>query len=548
MVARRALPYHVGMRQHRFALAAFTATFVATCIAFAQVAAKPEEKPKEQREQQQPQAGADRLSVTEHEVKTTAGPLKYRATAGTLAMKDEAGKHKADVFFVAYEKAPASGEEQSARPVTFVFNGGPGAAAVWLHIGTAGPKRLKLTEAGEAPPPPHGVVDNEHTWLTATDLVFIDPVNTGYSRAAAGEDPQQFFGVHNDVRWVADFIRLYTTRYRRWASPKFLAGESYGTTRSAMLSEHLIDGPGISLNGIVLVSSVLDFATIRPAENNDLPYALFLPTYTATAGHHKKLPPDLQKDVPAAIRKAEQWAMDEYVPALAQGEALPAEARAQVAKDLAAYTGLAPEVVEKADLRVGPNLFRAALLEDAGQVVGRFDGRVTGHDPTPLDRSPDFDPSFSAFFAAYAGAFNDYARRELKFESDLRYEVLSGRVHPWDFGTGGDGHLYVANALSQAMGKTPSLKVLVAGGYHDLATPYFATRYTLSHMKLGPALRGNVTETLYEGGHMMYHRLDSLKQLNADVTKFIRAAASGTAPRGEQTAQDGKPAPAPATP
>lgn len=509
---------------------------------------KPDEKQQDKPQQPapSPQPGADRLSVTEHEIKTVAGQLKYRATAGTLAMRDEAGKHKADVFFVAYEKHPAGGEDPAARPVTFVFNGGPGAAAVWLHIGTAGPKRLKLTDDGEAPPPPHGLVDNEHTWLASTDLVFIDPVNTGYSRAAAGEEPKQFFGVENDVRWVADFIRLYTTRYKRWASPKLLAGESYGTTRSAMLSEHLIDGPGISLNGIVLVSSVLDFATIRPGEGNDVPYALYLPTYTATAGHHKKLPPELQKDVPAAIRKAEQWAIAEYLPALARGEAIPAEARAKVARDLAAYTGLPVQLVEKANLRIGANLFRAALLEDSGRVVGRFDGRVTGFDPTPLDRIPEFDPSFSAFFAAYAGAFNDYARRELKFESDLKYEVLSHRVHPWDFSVGADGHLYVANALSQAMGKTPSLKVMVAGGYHDLATPYFATRYTLSHMKLGPALRGNVTEHLYEGGHMMYHRLESLKQLNADVTKFIRAA-SGAAPGGEQTAQDGK-APAPAKP
>lgn len=498
----------------------------------------------DEKKQDQPQTGTDRLSVTQHEIKTAGGqPLAYRATAGTLAMKDEAGKHKANLFFVAYQMQ-LSGEVQSTRPITFVFNGGPGAAAVWLHVGTAGPKRLKLTDNGEVPPPPHMLVPNEHTWLAATDLVFIDPVNTGYSRPAQGEDPQQFFGVDNDVRWVADFIRLYTTRYQRWASPKFLAGESYGTTRSAMLSEHLLDRLGISLNGIVLVSAVLDFATLRPGDGNDMPYALYLPTYTATAGHHKKLPPELQKDVPAAIRKAEQWAIAEYVPALALGEALPDDRRAAVAKELANFTGLPIAVVEKASLRIGPDLFRAALLEDAGRVIGRFDGRLTGYDPDPLDRNPEFDPSLSAFLGAYSGAFNDYARRELKFESDLSYEVLTDRVHPWNFGPPGNGHLYVADRLRGAMTKSPHLKVLAAGGYHDLATPYFATRFTLSHMKLGPALRGNVTETLYEGGHMMYHRFESLKKLNADVTTFIRAA-SGPAP-GDQTAHDGQAPPAPA--
>jgi carboxypeptidase C (cathepsin A) len=523
-------------------------SLVLPCLVYAQPAppAQPATKPNEkQQQQQQPPGATDRLSVTEHELKTADGQaLRYRATAGTMAMKDEAGKHKADLFFVAYEKFPV-GEAPTARPITFVFNGGPGAAAVWLHVGTAGPKRLKLTDAGEVPPPPNVLVDNEYTWLTATDLVFIDPVNTGYSRPAPGEDPQQFFGVENDVRWVADFIRTYTTRYERWASPKFLAGESYGTTRSAMLSEHLLDRLGISLNGIILVSSVLDFSTLRPGEGNDIPYALFLPTYTATAGYHKKLPPELQKDVPAAIARAEQWALSEYVPAMAQGDALPPEKRATIARDLAAYTGLPVAVVEKSNLRIDPSLFRAALLEDAGRVVGRFDGRLSGYDPETLDRNPEFDPSLSAFLGAYSGAFNDYARRVLKFESDLNYEVLTDRVHPWNFGPAGNGHLYVADQLRGAMIKSPYLKVMIASGYHDLATPYFATRFTVNHMKLGPALRGNVSESLYEGGHMMYHRLESLRKLNGDVANFVRTTVAGPQPK---VVQDGNAAPAPTTP
>src|SRR4051794_24415351 len=257
----------------------------------------PETKPADTKSgKDEKQAGADHLSVTEHEITVAGKPLRYRATAGTIAMKDEAGKHKCDLFFVAYDKLPLA-EDPSTRPITYIFNGGPGAAAVWLHLGTAGPKRVKLAEGGEALPAPSKLVDNDHTWLAATDLVFIDPVNTGYSRPAPGEDAKQFYGVENDLRWVGEFVRLYTTRYQRWASPKFLAGESYGTTRAAALSGYLLEETGIALNGIVLVSSVLDFATLGPRENNEMPYALWLPSYTAVAGYHKKLPKELQADV-----------------------------------------------------------------------------------------------------------------------------------------------------------------------------------------------------------------------------------------------------------
>jgi carboxypeptidase C (cathepsin A) len=499
--------------------------------------AQSQPSPPQQPQQKDQPAGTDKLSVTEHELTVGGQPLKYRATAGTLAMKDEAGKHKADVFFVAYEKTPPpAGNDQTAeadnpdapdpragRPVTFVFNGGPGAAAVWLHIGTAGPKRLKLNEDGTPPPPPSVLVNNEQTWLAATDLVFIDPVNTGYSRPAPGEDAKQFFGVENDVRWVADFIRLYLTRYRRWSSPKFLAGESYGTTRAAALSDHLLERAGVSLNGIILVSSVLDFSTLSPRDNNDLPYALFLPSYTSVAGYHKKLPPEMQKDVPAAVKQAEAWARREYVAALAQGDALPADQRAAVAAKLMQFTGLSADVIDKSNLRVGPFLFQAALLENERKVVGRFDGRLTGYDPHPLDRQPAFDPSLDAFRGAYATAFNAYVRRDLKFESDLNYQVLNG-IENWDYGPSGSQPLYVADRLRSAMASTPGLKVFFAGGYHDLATPYLATRYTIDHMLLSPDLRANVTEQFYPGGHMMYHRLESLKSLNADVAKFIQSA------------------------
>src|SRR5687767_5292926 len=270
---------------------------------------------------QKPAESGGKLSVTEHEITVNGKPLKYKATAGTYAMKDEAGKPKASFFFVSYEKRADDGKALDAakRPITFVFNGGPGAASVWLHMGTAGPKRIKFTENGEAPAPPHEMVDNEATWLDVTDLVFIDPVGTGYSRPAPGEKQEQFSGVQEDISWVGQFIRLYTTRSARWTSPKFLAGESYGTTRAAGLSEHLLDQHGMALNGVMLISTVLNFQTIAFTEENDLPFVLFLPTFTATAWHHKKLPSDLQNaELQKTLKEVEQWAVSEYMPALAK--------------------------------------------------------------------------------------------------------------------------------------------------------------------------------------------------------------------------------------
>jgi carboxypeptidase C (cathepsin A) len=468
-------------------------------------------------------AGGDNLSVTEHEIKL-AGPsaLKYRATAGTLAMKNEAGKHKADVFFVAYEKLPTP-DDASTRPVTFVFNGGPGAAAVWLHLGTAGPRRVKFSDEGLALAPPSKLVDNEQTWLAATDLVFIDPVNTGFSRPAPGEDAKQFYGVENDIKWVGDFVRLYTTRNERWASPKFLAGESYGTTRAAALSGYLLEETGIALNGIILISSVLDFGTLGPRENNDVPYPLYLPSYTAVAGYHHKLPEDLQKDVDGAVRDAQKFAMNEYVNALAQGTSLSDDKRKDIEASLVKFTGLPPDVINKANLRVSPFVFEAALLENERKVVGRFDGRLTGYDPQPLDRRPAFDPSLDAFRGAYGGALNAYVRGELKFESDLNYQVLNG-LEGWEFGPPGSGPLYVADRLRATMAATPSLKVMFAAGRHDLAIPFLSAQYTIDHMNLTPELRANVSTHLYDGGHMMYHRIESLKKLNGDVLEFIRSA------------------------
>jgi carboxypeptidase C (cathepsin A) len=479
----------------------------------------------------------DRLSVTHHSITVAGRTLRYTATAGTLAQKDEAGKPKADMFFVAYtldRDRDAEGRddrhERSAaaattpRPVTFVFNGGPGAASVWLHLGTAGPKRIDIRDDGVPAAPPFRLVDNEATWLDATDLVFIDPVGTGYSRPAQGEKGEQFYGVREDVQSVGAFIRLYTTRYRRWTDPKFLAGESYGTTRAAGLSEYLLEKQGISLNGIVLISAVLNFQTLATGGGNDLPYALYLPSYAATAWHHKKLPAELQADLAKTLGEVEAFALNEYTVALMKGDTLSPAERDALAQRLARYTGLDAGWIRKANLRVDPTRFRKQLLGKQGKLVGRFDSRITGEVSDAADVNAEYDPSLSQFLPLYSGTFNDFVRTTLRFESDLPYEVLTERVHPWNFGQGGSGFLYVADTLRDTLLKNPQLKVLIASGQMDLATPYLASDYTVSHLGLSPELRKNVVQTYYPAGHMLYHDPASRRQLHEDVAGFIHAA------------------------
>lgn len=531
----------------------------------APAAAQPGQPPKNDRPEKEAPS-IDHLVTTYGDVTSNGKPLQYKATAGTMVLRTEAGKAKADVFFVAYEKqesqeksepkdgadgkggrdgksdakaattsaiehmerkdSDAAWQSRHHRPVTFVFNGGPGAAAVWLHLGAAGPRRVKLTEDGQALPPPGQLEDNPDCWLDATDLVFIDPVGTGFSRPAAGEQQQEFSGVQEDAQWVAEFIRLYTTRNNRWLSPKFLIGESYGTTRAAALSEYLINAQGIAVNGIVFISTVLNFQNLSPGSGNDLPYALYLPSYTATAAWHKKLADDLRSDLPKTLKDVEKYALGDYLAVLAKGDALTAPERQSAVQKVARYTGLPADVVDKANLRIDPGLFRARLLEDQHKVIGRFDARVAGYNPDPLEREAEFDPSFDAFFAAYTGAFNEYVRRTLKFETDLHYEVLTGKVRPWNMGRSGEGYLNVADNLQRAMRKDESLKVLFASGTSDLATPYLATDYTVNHLQLSPALRKNISQTYYASGHMIYHPRGPAHKLHEDIRAFIESAES----------------------
>ncbi|MCU1263376.1 MAG: peptidase serine carboxypeptidase [Bryobacterales bacterium] len=477
----------------------------------AQTPPKPPETPK----------ADEKPVVTNHQIQFGGKPLKYTATTGLMPIKNNAGETEAEMFFVAYTRDDAG--PANKRPLMLIFNGGPGAASVWLHLGAVGPRVVKMLENGAMPAPPFQLVDNQNTWLDQADLVFIDPVGTGYSRPSKPELGKKFWGVQEDLRSVGEFIRLYLTRYERWGSPLFLAGESYGTTRAAGLSGYLIEH-GIAFNGIVLMSTVLNFQTLLFTKGNDLPYDLFLPTYTATAWYHHKLAPDLQKDLKATLREVEQWAGTEYLEALAKGNRLTAAERQQVIDKLARYTGLDKKFIDDSDLRIEIFHFTKELLRDRKQTVGRIDSRFTGIDESGVSDRPDYDSSIAVIRPPYTAAFNQYVRAELGYKSDLEYYVLGGGLEGWNWGQSSHGFADTSDALRSAFAKNPYMKLFVAMGYFDLATPYFATEYTLSHLGIQPAAQKRITVADYMAGHMMYIDGPSHAKLKRDVTEFVEGA------------------------
>jgi carboxypeptidase C (cathepsin A) len=515
--------------------------------------AKSGDKDKDKEEEKEPPP-----SVTEHTLTVGDKTIHYRATAGYMVMRDwsekkkpedgekarepapspskegdkskdkdkdkDEPKQKAKVFYVAYTRTDA-GNDPSKRSITFSFNGGPGSASVWLHMGALGPRRTELTERGEAPLAPYHLVDNEATWLDTTDLVFIDPVSTGYSRTVPGEDPKQFHGYTEDLASVGDFIRLYTSRNTRWASPKFIIGESYGTTRAAGLSDYLQEHYGYYVNGIILVSSVLDFSSIRFAPGNDRPYSLFLPTYTAAAWYHKKLSPELQnKPLADAVHESENFASNQYLLALNRGDQLDENQRKELAGNLARLTGLPAETIAQWNFRIPARRFFFDLLKDRNRSIGRYDARFTGIRYEPGTEDYDFDPSYEAVLGPYSATLNDYVRRELKFESDLPYEMIAD-VRPWNFANVAQNqYLDVAEDLRKAMSRNPYLKLWVCCGYYDLATPYYAAENVLHGMQLDPTIRDNLRMTFYEAGHMVYINHPSLLQFRKDADAFMQDA------------------------
>jgi carboxypeptidase C (cathepsin A) len=478
----------------------------------------------------EPEPG-DELVTTHHTLALPDRTLAYTATAGRVVLREEGHsdgvfdghRPRAEMFVISYT---LDGADPARRPVTFAFNGGPGSSSVWLHLGLFGPRRVLMGDAGALLPPPYGLADNAETLLAHSDLVFIDPVSTGFSRAIKGGKPKEFHGYGGDVESVGELIRLWTTRNGRWMSPKFLAGESYGTVRAAALAGHLQKRFGLYLNGLVLVSTVLDMGTVDPADGNDLPYSTYLPTFAAVA-HHHGLHGD--RPLPEVLREAEDLAARDLPHALARGARLPAADRAAMVRRVAAVTGLSEDFVDRANLRVSPQRFFRELLRSRGLVVGRLDGRFTGWEADDAGETPTYDPSLAAILGPYSTAFNHYVRAELGFASDLPYEILTDRVRPWSFSEFEARHVHVADTLAEAMRHNPHLRVHVACGYHDGATPYFAVEHVLAHLNVPEQLRGNVEVAYYEAGHMTYVHEPSRLRQSADIARFVTAAAGAGA-------------------
>jgi carboxypeptidase C (cathepsin A) len=480
----------------------------------------------------------DQIVETKHAITLGGRELRYTATVGTIILKEETEKKgekagefegekpRASIFFVAYTRDEI--QDKGTFPVTFSFNGGPGSSSVWLHLGLLGPRRVLMDKEGFPLPPPYTLVNNEYSLLEHTDLVFIDPVSTGYSRILPGEKAKEFHNFKKDIESVGDFIRLYASRYQRWSSPKFLIGESYGTTRAAGLSGYLQERHGMYLNGLMLISCILNFQTARFGPGNDLPYILYLPTYTATAWYHRKLPSELQKDLKTTLRQVEEFASGEYTLALMKGAALSETERKKIIQKLSRFTGLSEDYIDRTDLRIGIHRFVKELLRDERRTVGRLDSRFKGIDRDSAGELYEHDPSMSAIMGPYTATLNDYVRSTLRFESDLPYEILTGRVQPWSFSDHENQFVNVAETLRKAMSMNPHLRVFVANGYYDFATPYFATEYTFTHLGLDPALQKNISMSYYEAGHMMYIHLPSLVQMKSDLAEFARGSLSNT--------------------
>jgi len=488
-----------------------------------------------------PRAAAETFEpvTTTHEARVGGRSVRYHATIDATAIAGEEGETAATIFSTAYTLA--GDRAPGARPITFVFNGGPGSSSVWLHMGALGPRRVVMSPEGEALPPPGAVQDNPHSWLDLTDLVFIDPVGTGFSRPEGEAEQADFSGVREDAGSVAEFIRLYLTEHDRWLSPKFLAGESYGTTRAAALSKVLLDEHNITLNGVFLISAIMDFSTARFTPGNNLPYALFLPTYTATAWFHEQLPPDLQRrDLDALLEEVRGWARGDYLLALAQGSELAPEGEDRIAQRLARYTGLSEDYVRRANLRVSIRRFTKELLRDEGRTVGRLDSRYAGVDRDDAGENYDHDPSFAAILGPYTAALRDYASRELGLDRTDKYWILNWNIGPWDWNYAGGSNSFVnvAESLRETMTKNPHMLVHVAAGYYDLATPFFAAEHTVDQMLLPPELRENVVFDYYRGGHMMYVRDADLEKLKDDVAKIYERAMNQRGPAPMLTTEE----------
>lgn len=458
---------------------------------------------------------------SEHTITVDGQEIPYRATAATMHLLDEDNEPIGSLYYTAYTRTDVDSAE---RPLSFIYNGGPGSASLWLHMGAFGPKRVVVDETGHTPPPPYDVVDNPGTLIDATDMVFVDPIGTGFSRIVGEGEGSDFWGIDEDSRSLTQFITRYVARNDRWNSPKFLLGESYGTTRSAVLVNRL-QNSGMDFAGLSLISAVLDFETLLFAPGHDTSYITYLPTYAITAAYHGAI--DWPADLEAWLDEVRAFALGDFNHVLAMGASAPEAERAAVRAQLAAYTGLSEDYLERADLRVTASQFRAELERETGRVVSRLDARYDGFTNDLLSENAPYDPQSTAISGAYTVALNRYLREELGFETSELY-VTGGGARGWNWSRGGgggwQGATYVASDLEQAMIRNPNLLVQIENGYYDLATPFFAMEWTTDHMDLPAELRANIRHNYYEAGHMMYVIEEELLNLRRNVIDLIERA------------------------
>ena len=470
-----------------------------------------ESGPRREGATQPPPLPKEETVVTHHSAKIGGQVINYTATTGTLVIRADNGTPKATFFYVAYTKDGVS--DPASRPVSFVYNGGPGSASLFTHMGF-GPRRVVLTPDGQGMPAPYRTVDNEDSFLDASDLVFVDAISTGYSRPVAGQTPSQFYGIIEDANYFADFIYQYLNRAERWASPKFLIGESYGTTRSAELAGVLQEKHQIYLNGIVLVSSVA-FSDVSGDDRN----AFFLPTMTATAWYHHLLPSDLQNlSIEEVTKQAREFAHGEYTQTLVKGDLATSEEKQKTIADMARFTGLKTQYIDQANLRVSPFRYFKELERDQRKTIGRLDGRFEGYDVDAAGERVEYDTSEASYLGTYSATFHDYVRRELNWKED-GYYTITANVRPWDQ----TGNTQVAEVLRSAITSQRHLRVLVVCGYYDFATPFNGIEYTVDHMHLEPPFRKNISFSYYEAGHMVYIDQKAHDKLHKDVDAFIES-------------------------
>lgn len=466
-------------------------------------------------------AAVERVSTTHHTTTINGQQFAYTANTGTMVIRDDDGKPKATVFYIAYTR---DGQDAAKRPLTFFFNGGPGSASIWLNMGIMSPKYPEMGPAGSQPTAPYKMINNPTSPLDATDLVQVDAMMTGYSRPAPGVRASEFTGDVNDIRMFAQFIRNYLDKYNRWGSPKYLFGESYGTFRSAGLANELQSNEGIELNGIMLLGTVLDFQLISSSATNDVGFASFLPSYTATAWYHKKLAPDLQKlSLKAVVDSARKFAFSDYLVMLARGNSMSAAERAQAAQRVARLTGVSPTFVSNTNLRIDASTFRTELLRDQRLTLGRYDARMLGMNGNATSTRPDYDPSDVAPSSAFVAGFMQFLHDDLDYRTNLKY-FTGGQTGRWEYSSNfRGGYPSEVEALRSAMAKNPYLKVWVGAGYYDLATPFANAEFTMDHLGFDQTYRDRTQWSYYESGHMAYLNQESGKQLQRDITGFINS-------------------------